>query len=207
MLKQLLGKYGIIPSTVIISIFCVIISILVTATIWIVLRQPNMQVALLTAFICPSLIAPPLFFSYSRLTEELQKSQPHLKLTPYEIFETIEKTKLEPEPKEQIAVIKPHELIEPAVVEEKSAGSEKPSFQETVVISSESYEIFNKINGVMVRILILLLFELPISLPNQVIVDKLNLSPSGTFVRTYPLYAALKPAAAFAVEILQFWGA
>ena len=117
------------------------------------------------------------FTKYNQLllTEELQKSQPHLKLTPYEIFETIEKTKLEPEPIEQITVINLHELIEPAVVEEKSSGSEKPSFQETVVISSESYEIFNKINGVMVRILLLLLFELPISLPNQVIVDKLNL--------------------------------
>ena len=73
MLKHLLEKYGIIPSTVIISIFCVLVSMLVTATIWIVLRQPNMQVAILTAFICPSLIAPPLFFFYSRLTVELQK--------------------------------------------------------------------------------------------------------------------------------------
>jgi PAS domain S-box-containing protein len=91
MLKKILGKYGIIASTVIISLICILVSILVTAALWIVLRQPNIHVAILTAFICPSLIAPPLFFSYSRLTVELQKKSQEAKQINEELKESEKK--------------------------------------------------------------------------------------------------------------------
>ncbi|MCG3218174.1 MAG: ArsR family transcriptional regulator [Candidatus Heimdallarchaeota archaeon] len=117
------------------------------------------------------------FVKYNKLLleDELQKRQPHLKSTPYEIYEKIDEPIPEIEEQGPLVTIEPIESIE---VEEKATQSEQSkSYQETVVISTESYEIFNELNGVMVRILILLLFELPISLPNQVIVERLNLSP------------------------------
>ncbi|MHA1911298.1 MAG: ArsR family transcriptional regulator [Candidatus Kariarchaeaceae archaeon] len=117
------------------------------------------------------------FTKYNKLLidEELQKTQPHLKLTPYVIYETKEELKPEIGEIEQIVTIEP--IKQSSVEETVTENGSSVSFQETVVISAESYEIFNELNGVMVRILILLLFELPISLPNQEIVEKLNLSP------------------------------
>jgi DNA-binding MarR family transcriptional regulator len=125
------------------------------------------------------------FTKYNKLLLEkrIQESQPHLKLSPYEIYKIKE---VKPEVEDHLSIvtsepIEPIETIETIdhddILEEVNESDQSASFQETVVISDENYEIFNELTGVMVRILILLLFELPISLPNQVIVDKLNLSP------------------------------
>ena len=94
MIKHFLGKYGLMPSTVVISIFCVVVSILITAAVWTVLRQPNMQLAIFTALIIPSLLAPPLFYSYGRLADELQKKSQEANQIGRELIETEKKYKL-----------------------------------------------------------------------------------------------------------------
>jgi predicted PurR-regulated permease PerM len=75
LIKDLLNKYGVPRTTAALSVLCIVVSLLITATSWQLAGLPNLRFVLLVAFLCPTLIAPPIIISLCRLTENLQNSQ------------------------------------------------------------------------------------------------------------------------------------
>lgn len=75
MIRTLLNKYGVPTTTAVLSALCIVVSLLVSATAWQMASLPNLNFVLMVAFICPTLIAPPVILSLCRLTENLQNSQ------------------------------------------------------------------------------------------------------------------------------------
>lgn len=75
MIKKLLNRYGVLMTTTVLSVLCIFVSLLITATIWQLAGLPNLHFVLLVAFLCPTFIAPPVILSLGRLTENLQNSQ------------------------------------------------------------------------------------------------------------------------------------
>lgn len=79
MLKTLLRRYGIIMSTLLLSCACIITSVLITVILGVIIQPPDFRFTLAVAVVCPSIIAPVVIFSYSKLSEELDKSRTSLK--------------------------------------------------------------------------------------------------------------------------------
>ena len=75
MIKNLLNKYGVAKTTTVLSVLCIVVSLLISATSWHLTGLPNLPFVLIIAFLCPTFIAPPVILSLCRLTENLQNSQ------------------------------------------------------------------------------------------------------------------------------------
>ncbi len=78
MLKHLLRKFGKVYTTALLSGVCVIVSVLITTTVWTLMKQPNLLFAIIMSLICPSVIAPPCIYFYSKLSKELDDSRQQL---------------------------------------------------------------------------------------------------------------------------------
>ena len=81
MIRKSLHKYGIKGTTTIISGLCITISVIITATIWTLSGQSGLYFAIVVAIICPAVLATPVTYFYSRLSESLDKSSQHLQMT------------------------------------------------------------------------------------------------------------------------------
>ncbi|MCK4837816.1 MAG: hypothetical protein KAS94_03380 [Desulfobulbaceae bacterium] len=75
MISYLLNKYGVPKTTAALSVLCIVVSVLISATSWQLAGLPNLRFLLIVAFLCPTFIAPPVIFALCRLTENLQNSQ------------------------------------------------------------------------------------------------------------------------------------
>jgi hypothetical protein len=80
MIKKSLNKYGITGTTTIISGLCILISVIITTTIWTLSGQSGLCLAIVVAIICPAALATPVTFFYSQLSESLDKSSQHLEM-------------------------------------------------------------------------------------------------------------------------------
>jgi len=78
LIKYLLNRYGVIKTTVFVSVTCIIVSLLITATFWEYFGLQNLGFVLLVAFLCPTFIAPPVIFALCHLTENIQKNKKEL---------------------------------------------------------------------------------------------------------------------------------
>ena len=79
MINKLLNSHGVLKTTVFLSALCIIVSLLITATLWeSFFGLQNLGFSLLIGFLCPAFIAPPIILGFCRLTENLQKSQKEL---------------------------------------------------------------------------------------------------------------------------------
>lgn len=79
MIKYLLQKNGTVITTIIISVICIIASVLITSIIWILTNQPNFHYAIVASFVCPSVIAPVVVYYFSKSSDELLLSENKLK--------------------------------------------------------------------------------------------------------------------------------
>lgn len=75
MIKKLLNRHGVLKTTAVLSVICIVFSLLITATSWQLAGLPNLRFVLFVAFLCPAFIAPTVILSLCRLTENLQNSQ------------------------------------------------------------------------------------------------------------------------------------
>ena len=75
MINILLRRIGVLKTTIFLSVFCIIVSLIVTYTSWQLADLPNLNYVLFVAFLCPTIIAPPVILSLCRLTEDLRKSK------------------------------------------------------------------------------------------------------------------------------------
>ena len=75
MLKRILRRFGVVKATVLVSLACVVVAVLISVTAMSVVGQQDWGFILLLSVLCPSLIAPPVTYAYSRLMHELESSQ------------------------------------------------------------------------------------------------------------------------------------
>lgn len=74
MLNRILRRFGVIKATVLVSLFCIAVSVLISLAALSVTEQPDWGFTLMLAVVCPSCIAPPISYAYSRLLHELDSS-------------------------------------------------------------------------------------------------------------------------------------
>ena len=67
MLKRILRRFGVVKATVLVSLACVVVAVLISVTAMSVVGQQDWGFILLLSVLCPSLIAPPVTYAYSRL--------------------------------------------------------------------------------------------------------------------------------------------
>jgi len=72
---HLMRKHGIVDTTALISGGCILVSVFIVATAWKLTEQPNFDFAVIWAIICPLVIAPPVVYSYTRLSLKLDDSR------------------------------------------------------------------------------------------------------------------------------------
>jgi len=70
-----MNKYGVLKTTIALSLLCIIVSELIAAGSWYLAGLPNLGFLLFVAFLCPFFIAPVVIIAFCRLTENLQKSE------------------------------------------------------------------------------------------------------------------------------------
>ena len=70
-----MNKYGVLNTTISLSLLCIIVSELITAVIWHFAGLPNLGFVLFVAFLCPAIIAPIVISSLCRLTGKLKNSE------------------------------------------------------------------------------------------------------------------------------------
>jgi hypothetical protein len=90
MLKRMLHRYGIVPTTAILSSACVLASIAIVVIIGALTCQPDIRFTLAMAVLCPSIIAPTVIYYYSRLSEELDNSSQALEKLNRELQSALE---------------------------------------------------------------------------------------------------------------------
>ena len=78
MFKNILQKFGKVYVTILLSCICIVVSVIITTTVWILMKQPNLSFAIIISFICPSIIAPPVIYFYSKLSKELESNRQQL---------------------------------------------------------------------------------------------------------------------------------
>ena len=81
MFTNLMRKYGLFYTTALISGGCIIVSVLIVAIAGKLTEQPNFDFTVIMAIICPSLIAPPVVYFYTKLALQLDKSRLQLEQT------------------------------------------------------------------------------------------------------------------------------
>jgi hypothetical protein len=79
MIKKSLNKYGIKGTTAIISGLCIIISVIITTTIWTLSGQSGLCLAIVVAIICPAALATPVIFFTASYQKVLTKAVNTLK--------------------------------------------------------------------------------------------------------------------------------
>lgn len=70
-----MNKYGVLKTTIALSLLCIIVSESIAAVSWYLAGLPNLGFLLFVAFLCPAIIAPIVIISLCRLAENLQKSE------------------------------------------------------------------------------------------------------------------------------------
>lgn len=75
----MMNKYGVMKTTIALSVLCIIFSELITAVSWYIAGLPNIRFVLFVAFLCPAIIAPIVIISLCLLTEKVQKSEEALR--------------------------------------------------------------------------------------------------------------------------------
>ena len=85
MISRLLDKFGGLKTTVYLTVICIVLSLIITGTIWRLLGLQNLRFALLVGFLCPTFIAPPVISAFCRLTTDLQNSQNELERYKYSL--------------------------------------------------------------------------------------------------------------------------
>jgi PAS domain S-box-containing protein len=74
-MNELMHKYGVLKTTIILSLLSIIVSELIAAISWHLAGLPNLGFLLFVAFLCPAIIAPIVIVSLCRLTEKSQKNE------------------------------------------------------------------------------------------------------------------------------------
>jgi PAS domain S-box-containing protein len=75
LIEKIINKHGVLITTIVLSLLCIIVSELITGVSWYLADLPNFRFVLSIAFLCPAFIAPIVIISLSRRTENLQKSE------------------------------------------------------------------------------------------------------------------------------------
>ena len=75
---HLMRKHGIVDTTVLISVGCIIVSVFIVAIAGELTEQPNFDFTVIMAIICPLVIAPPVIYFYTRLSLKLENSRRQL---------------------------------------------------------------------------------------------------------------------------------
>ncbi|MEJ2032972.1 MAG: PAS domain S-box protein [Deltaproteobacteria bacterium] len=86
MFKRLTARYGILITTIIGSVACIVASMGIAGTIWSLVGLPDLGALLVVAFICPAIIAPIVISSLCRLNENIRENEEFMEL----VFDAIQ---------------------------------------------------------------------------------------------------------------------
>ncbi|MHA1911240.1 MAG: winged helix-turn-helix domain-containing protein [Candidatus Kariarchaeaceae archaeon] len=106
-------------------------------------------------------------------TDEFKQNVPHLPSKSFNL-ETVEKVVRE---KQKLAIVVNEEIVPGEIQEEQYDNSTSSSIEFEQSIGVESTDLIGEMSGEMVRIVTLLLLELPVILSNQEIAERLSISP------------------------------
>ena len=75
MINNIITKLGIVRSTFLVSIFCILASMLISFIYANLTGMMELRELLVIAAVCPALIAPPVVYFYARLTNSLDENR------------------------------------------------------------------------------------------------------------------------------------
>jgi DNA-binding CsgD family transcriptional regulator len=106
-------------------------------------------------------------------TDEFKQNLPHLPIKNFDL-ETAEKVVQEDQ---KVAIVVKEEIDAEEILKDEAIESIAPPMEFEFSIGVESTNLIGEMSGEMVRTVVLLLLELPITLSNQEIAERLDISP------------------------------
>lgn len=90
MIEKLLHRLGRKRTTLLLSAVCISLSVLISSTVWFLLGFQYLFCVVIISFLCPFVMAPPIIYFYSRLSEELETSRKKLEASNRELRKNLQ---------------------------------------------------------------------------------------------------------------------